>query len=82
MENFIFLDSNPSQNKPFFKDSVVMTSRLLSINPFLREAVCKSRTNVKFSENVYKFVELIPGAGQQQYEDFVYSRLLMYHNFF
>ena len=47
MENFIFLDSDPSQNKPFFKDSVVMTSRLLSINPFLREAVCKSRDKCK-----------------------------------
>ena len=36
----------------------------------------KAGTNVKYSEDVHEFAELIPDVGQQQYEDFVYSRLV------
>ena len=69
-------EDNPSHNKLFSKDSATITSRLLSINPFLEETFVKAGTNVKFSEDVHEFAELIPDVGQQQYEDFVYSRLV------
>ena len=70
------LADNPSHNKLFSKDSAVIIFRLLSINPFFEETSVEAETNIKFSNNIHKFPELILGDGQQQGEDFIYSRLV------
>ena len=69
-------ESTSPHNKHFSKDSAVITPSLLSINRVLEKRFVTARTNVKFSDNVYKFAVLVPSTGQQQYEDFVYSHLV------
>ena len=71
------LADNPSHNKLFSKDSAVIIFRLLSIKTFFEEMVVEAETNIKFSNNIHKFPELILGDGQQQGEDFIYSRLVI-----
>ena len=71
------LADNPSHNKLFSKDSAVVIFRLLSINPFFEETFVEAETNIKFSNNIHKFPELILGVGRQQGEDFIYSRLVI-----
>ena len=39
----------------------------MSVDPFLVVKFVKEGTNVRFSDNVNKFPELILGVGQQQY---------------
>lgn len=56
----------------FYDGSVVITSRLLSINPFEETFV----TNVKFGGNLHKFAGLIPGIDQQQQKGLFFSRLV------
>ena len=68
-------EDNASHDKVFSKDKVVITSRFLSIHLFWWETFVKAETNVKFRGNAHKFVELIPGVGQQQYGDIVSSSL-------
>lgn len=68
-------EDSASHDKVFSKDKVVITSRFLSIHLFWWETFVKAETNVKFRGNAHKFVELIPGVGQQQYGDIVSSNL-------
>ena len=68
-------EDNPS-HKLFSEKSAVIISRLLSINRFWEETFEKRGTNRKFIDNAHEFAELITSVGQQQYEHFVYSRLI------
>ena len=45
---------NPSHSKRFSKDSMVITSRLFSMNPFFEEAFVKSVTNVNIWSHLMK----------------------------
>lgn len=57
------LADNPSHNELFSKDSAVIIFRLLSIKTFFEEMVVEAETNIKFSNNIHKFPELILGVG-------------------
>ena len=50
--------------------------RLLPINPFTENSFVKIGTNLEYNEQVCHFVDQIPEIGQQQYEEFIDSRLI------
>ena len=69
-------EDNPTHNAMFKKDYATIIGRLLPVNPFLEESLIKVGTNVEYNEQVCDFVDAIPEIGQQQYKEFVDSRLV------
>ena len=62
----------------FVKDYATVIRRPLPVNLFMEESFVKVGTNLKYSAMVCDFVDQIPEIGQQQYEEFVDSRLIKY----
>ena len=60
----------------FVKESSVILSRLLPINPFLRGTFGVIGTSFKYDESVQEFMRAAPEIGQQQYEEFVHDGLI------
>ena len=60
----------------FLKDYNTVMRRLLHVNPFMENSFVKIGTNLEYNEQVCHFVDQIPEIGQQQYEEFVDSRLI------
>ena len=57
-------EDNPSHKEFFPKDTVVITSRLLSISSSVEATFVKVGANVKFSDKSHTFSDMIPSLGQ------------------
>ena len=69
-------EDNPTHNAMFKKDCTTVIGRLLPFNPFLEDSFIKVSTDIAYSEKVCAFVDSIPEIGQQQYKEFVDTRLI------
>ena len=69
-------EDNPTHNAMFKKDCTTVIGRLLPFNPFLEDSFIKVSTDIAYSEEVCAFVDSIPEIGQQQYKEFVDTRLI------
>ena len=61
----------------FRKDYTTVTGRSLSIKPFLEDLFIKVGTSIVYSEEGRAFDDLILEVGQQQYKEFVDTRLII-----
>ena len=70
-------EHNPTHNAILREDYITVVGRLLPINPFLEDSFIKVETDITLSEKLRAFVDSIPELGQQQYEEFIDTRLFM-----